>query len=86
MHVDQFNAVKKEKLYFFTTHPISSLVSQGTLSNENYWKVNSFFSNILVYDCRPNTHLPNPTNGFSVTAHAQLIFEKLLASCIRWFI
>ena len=32
------------------------------------------------------TYLPNATNGFSVTAHAQLIFEKLLASCIRRFI
>ena len=37
MHFDQFNAVKKEKLYFFTTHPIFSLVSPCTLSNENYW-------------------------------------------------
>ena len=31
MHFDQFNAVKKENLYFFTTHPIF------TLSNEKYW-------------------------------------------------
>ena len=37
MHFDQFNAVKKEKLYFFTTHPIFTLVSPCTLSNENYW-------------------------------------------------
>ena len=80
MHFDQFNAVKKEKLYFFTTHPISSLVSPCTLSNETIDKSIIFFSNILVYNCRPNTHFPNPTNGFSVTAHAQLIFEKLLAS------
>ena len=25
MHFDQFNAVKKKKLYFFTTHPFSGL-------------------------------------------------------------
>ena len=43
MHFDQFNAFKKEKMYFFTTHPISSIVSPDTLSNENYWLVNSYF-------------------------------------------
>ena len=32
MHFDQFKSVEKEKLYFFTTHPIF-----GTLSNEKYW-------------------------------------------------
>ena len=43
MHFDQFIAVQKEKIYFFTTHPIFSIVSPCTLSNENYWKVNSIF-------------------------------------------
>ena len=27
-------------------------------------------------NCPPNTYLPNPINGFIVSAHAQLIFEK----------
>ena len=43
MHFDQFTAVQKEKFYFFTTHPIFSIVSPCTLSNEKYWKVNSIF-------------------------------------------
>ena len=43
MHFDQFIAVQKEKIYFFTTHPIFSIVSPCTLSNEKYWKVNSIF-------------------------------------------
>ena len=36
MHFDQFNAVKKENMYFFTTHPIFSLASPITSSNETY--------------------------------------------------
>ena len=87
LHFDQFTAMPlKEKLYFFTIHPIFSIASLCTLSNENTLISQKLLSNILVYNCRPNTHLPNPTNGFSVTAHAQLSFEKLLASCIWWFI
>ena len=43
MHFDQFIAVQKEKIYFFATHPIFSLASPCTLSNEKYWIVNSIF-------------------------------------------
>ena len=43
MHFDQFIAVQKETIYFFTTHPIFSIVLPCTLSNEKYWKVNSIF-------------------------------------------
>ena len=48
MHFDQFIAVQRGKLYFFTTHPIFSIVSPCTLSNEKYWKVNSIFQ-IYLY-------------------------------------
>ena len=48
MHFDQFIAVQKGKLYFFTTHPIFSIVSPCTLSNEKYWKFNSIFQ-IYLY-------------------------------------
>ena len=34
MHLDQLNAVQKEKFHFFTTHPIFSIASPCTLSNE----------------------------------------------------
>ena len=27
MHFDQFNAIQKEKIHFFTTHPIFSIAS-----------------------------------------------------------
>ena len=38
MHFDQFNAVKKKKkIHFFTTHPIFSIASPCTLSNEKNW-------------------------------------------------
>ena len=43
MHFDQFTAIQKEKFYFFTTHPIFSIVSPCTLSNEKYSKVNGIF-------------------------------------------
>ena len=43
MYFDQFSAVKKEKLYSFTIHPIFSIISPFTLSNEKYWYVTSFF-------------------------------------------
>ena len=36
MYFDQFNSVKKEKLYFFTIHPIFSIILPFTLSNEKY--------------------------------------------------
>ena len=34
MHFDQFNAIQKEKFHFFTTHPIFSIASTCTCSNE----------------------------------------------------
>ena len=34
------------------------------------------FSSILVQVCRPHKHLFLPTNGSSVTAHAEFIFER----------
>ena len=37
MHFDQFIAVQKEKIHFFTTDPIFSIASPCTLSNEKYW-------------------------------------------------
>ena len=37
MHFDHFVAVQKEKFHFFTTHPIFSIASPCTLSNEKYW-------------------------------------------------
>ena len=86
MHFDQFNAVKEKKMFFFTTHPFSGLSHHAHFQTKTIDKSIAFFSNILAYDCRPNTHLPTSINEFSVTAHAQLIFEKLLASCIRWLI
>ena len=43
MHFDQFNTVKKEKLYFFTTHPIFSLVSPGTFQTKTIDKSIAFF-------------------------------------------
>ena len=89
MHFDQFNAVKKGKIYFFTIHPISALPHKQTFKRKISIS-QKLFSNTLVYNCRSNTHLPNPTNGFtngfSVAVHAKLIFEKLLASCLSWFI
>ena len=36
MHFDQFIAVQKEKFHFITTHPIFSIASPCTLSNEKY--------------------------------------------------
>ena len=42
MHFDQFIAVQKEKIYFFTNHPIFSIVSPCTLSNENIEKSIAF--------------------------------------------
>ena len=64
------------KMYFFTTHPFSGLSHHAHFQTKTIDKtIAFFFSNILVYNCRPNTHLPIPINEFSVTAHAQLIFE-----------
>ena len=37
MHFDQFNAIQKEKIHFFTTHPIFNIASPCKLSNENKW-------------------------------------------------
>ena len=37
------NAFNKEKHDFFTTHPIFSLVSPCTLSNDLQWEVDNFF-------------------------------------------
>ena len=37
MHFDQFKAAQKEKVHFFTTHPILCIASPCTLSNEKYW-------------------------------------------------
>ena len=34
------------------------------------------FSRILVQVCRPQKHLTIPTNGSSVTVHAEFIFER----------
>ena len=34
------------------------------------------FSSILVRVCRPHKHLTLPTNGSSVTVHAEFIFER----------
>ena len=34
MHLDKFNAVQKEKFYFFTTHTIFCIASPCALSNE----------------------------------------------------
>ena len=48
MHFNQFIAVLKEKFYFFTIHPIFSIVSPCTLSNEIYWKINSIYQ-IYLY-------------------------------------
>ena len=42
MYFDQFNAVQKETFHFFTTHPIFSIASPCTLSNEKNY-VGSFF-------------------------------------------
>ena len=85
MHFDQFIAVQKGKFYFFTTHPIFSIVSPCILSNEKYWKVNSIFQ-IYWYVIVDQIHTYQILQTDCVTAHAQLIFEKLSASCIRRFI
>ena len=86
MHFDQFIAVQKGNFYFFYHPPhFQHCLTMHTFKRK-ILKSQQHFPNIFVYNCRPNTHLPNPTNGFSVTAHAELIFEKLLASCIRYFI
>ena len=66
--------------------PFSGLSHHAHFQTKTIDKLIAFFPNILVYNCRPYTHASNPINEFSVTAHAQLIFEKLLASYIRWFI
>ena len=42
MHFDQFIDVQKDKFHFYTTHPIFSIASPCTLSNEKY-QVNSIF-------------------------------------------
>ena len=53
-----------------------------------------FFSSILVQVCRPQKHLTMPTNGSSVTVHADFVFERnigvlhkmfYLMSCIFFF-
>ena len=46
MHFDKFNAVKKEKLYFFTIHLIFSIAPPCTLSNE---KPNGFSVTVVDF-------------------------------------
>ena len=72
----EINAFKKEKTDFFTTHPILSLSSPGTLSNDFLAVSRQLFSSILVQVCRPHKHLTIPTNRSSVTAPAEFIFER----------
>ena len=67
--------LKRKNCISLPSTPFSALHHHAHFQTKNSY-VSSFFSNILVYNCRPNTYLPNPTNGFIVTAHAQLIFEK----------
>ena len=76
--------LKRKNCISLPLTPFSALSHHVHFQTKNINKSIVFFSNILVYNnCRPNTHLPNPTNGLSATAHAQLIFEKVLAPCIR---
>ena len=46
MHFDQFNAVKNEKLCFFTTHPISALPHHAHFQMKNIGKSIAFFFQI----------------------------------------
>ena len=43
MHSDQFNAVKKKKLYFFTTHPFSGLSHHAHFQTKTIDKSIAFF-------------------------------------------
>ena len=43
MHFDQFNAVKKKKLYFFTTHPFSGLSHHAHFQTKTIDKSIAFF-------------------------------------------
>ena len=67
MHFDQFNAVKKEKLYFFTIHPIFILASQTTNLDKSlaffqiYWSIivnqihnNQILQMDLAWLCMPS--------------------------------
>ena len=43
MHFDQFNAVKKKKLYLFTTHPFSGLSHNAHFQTKPIDKSIAFF-------------------------------------------
>ena len=43
MHFDQFNAIKKKKLYFFTTHPFSGLSHHAHFQTKTIDKSIAFF-------------------------------------------
>ena len=43
MHSDQFNAVKKKKLYFFTTHSFSGLSHHAHFQTKSIDKSIAFF-------------------------------------------
>ena len=43
MHSDQLNAVKKKKLYFFTTHPFSGLSHHAHFQTKTIDKSIAFF-------------------------------------------
>ena len=43
MYSDQFNAVKKKKLYFFTTHPFSGLSHHAHFQTKTIDKSIAFF-------------------------------------------
>ena len=43
MHSDQFNAVKKKKMYFFTTHPFSGLSHHAHFQTKTIDKSIAFF-------------------------------------------
>ena len=72
--------LKRKKCISLPPTPFSALSHHAHFQTKNIDKSIVFFFQINW------SILPNPTNGLSVTAHAQLIFEKKLASCIRWFI
>ena len=43
MHSDQFKAVKKKKLYFFTTHPFSGMSHHAHFQTKTIDKSIAFF-------------------------------------------
>ena len=86
MHFDQYNAIKKEKLYFFTTHQISALPHHAHFQTKNTDTSLEFLKYTGLWLSTKYIFTKSCKRIYCDCACSVDFRKKMLASCIKWFI